>query len=115
MNGSTHAPPPAASAIDPSRPAVSIRAQWTPAKQRIFITALLETGSVARAATAAGMSRSSAHRLRDRLAGTPFDRHWDDALAVHARRMADPFASESQPGAPAAQTRSPSAARGTRA
>lgn len=68
------------------------RAHWTPAKQRIFLAALLESGSVAGAARAAGMSRSSAHRLRARLAGTPFDRGWDQALAEHARRTADPFA-----------------------
>jgi hypothetical protein len=67
-------------------------ARWTPARQRIFLSALLETGCVGRAARAAGMSRSSAHRLRVRLAGTPFDRTWDRALAEHARRMADPFA-----------------------
>lgn len=67
------------------------RAQWTPAKQRIFLAALAETGSIARAARAAGMSRSSAHRLRARLAGTPFDRAWSQALALHARRLADPF------------------------
>jgi hypothetical protein len=36
------------------------RAHWTPAKQRIFLAALLESGSVACAARAAGMSRSSA-------------------------------------------------------
>lgn len=69
-----------------------IRAHWTPAKQRIFLAALIETGSVARAARGAGMSRSSAHRLRARLADTPFDRAWDQALALHARRLADPFA-----------------------
>jgi AraC-like DNA-binding protein len=68
------------------------RAHWTPAKQRIFLHALLDTGSVARAAQAAGMSRSSAHRLRVRLAGTTFDRTWDHVLAMHARRLADPFA-----------------------
>jgi len=44
---------------------------------------------------AARMSRSSAHRLRRKLAGTPFDQAWDRALAVHAHLMADPFA---QPG-----------------
>lgn len=68
------------------------RAHWTPARQRIFIVALSETGCVNRAARAAGMSRSSAHRLRARLAGTPFDRAWGHALAVHARQIADPFA-----------------------
>ena len=68
------------------------REQWTPIKQRIFLAALAETGSVARAARAAGMSRSSAHRLRARLPGTPFDRAWSQALSLHARRLSDPFA-----------------------
>lgn len=100
MSDSTHTPP---------------RAHWTPAKQRIFITALFETGSVARAARAAGMSRSSAHRLRARLAGTPFDRFWDHALAAHARRMADPFAPDRGEGASASPARAQGAAPGPRA
>jgi hypothetical protein len=74
-----------------------LRAHWTPAKQRIFLAALVESGSVARAARAAGMSRSSAHRLRARLADTPFERAWDRALALHARRLADPFAHAAPP------------------
>ncbi len=69
------------------------RALWTPARQRIFLSALLETGSVTRAAQAAEMTRSSAQRLRLRLAGTPFDRTWDQVLAEHRRRLADPFGS----------------------
>ncbi|WP_294292960.1 LysR family transcriptional regulator [uncultured Sphingomonas sp.] len=77
------------------------RNHWTPARQRIFLAALLEFGCVSRAARAAGMSRSSAHRLRARLADTPFVRQWDAALAEHARRMADPFARPPGPGAPA--------------
>nr|WP_245842952.1 LysR family transcriptional regulator [Sphingomonas laterariae] len=76
------------------------RARWTPAKQRIFLVALLECGSVARAARAAGMSRSSAHRLRARLAGTAFDRAWDQARAAHARRLADPFGPDALPTPP---------------
>jgi len=68
------------------------RGHWTPSRQRIFLAALLESGSVARAAQAAGMSRSSAHRLRARLAGTPFDRAWDQMLAAHGWTMADPYA-----------------------
>ncbi|TPG18500.1 LysR family transcriptional regulator [Sphingomonas koreensis] len=77
----------------PEAPDVTpLRAGWTPAKQRIFLAALVESGSVARAARAAGMSRSSAHRLRARLAGTPFDQAWNQALALHARQLADPFA-----------------------
>lgn len=86
-----------AARIDPAPPAAAappIRACWTPARQRIFLAALLETGSVARAARAAGMSRSSAHRLRERLAGTPFDRTWDRALIQHEHRLTDPFARE---------------------
>lgn len=73
-------------------PAAPERSHWTPAKQRVFLTALVETGSVARAARAAGMSRSSAHALRNRLTGTPFDQHWAHALRLHAARLADPFA-----------------------
>jgi hypothetical protein len=75
-------------------PAAPARSHWTPTKQRIFLTALVETGSVARAARAAGMSRSSAHALRNRLTGTPFDQHWAHALRLHAARLADPFASD---------------------
>jgi hypothetical protein len=76
----------------PSPPTRPERPQWTPARQRIFLAALVETGCVARAGRAAGMSRSSAHRLRARLTGTPFDRGWDQALAIHAGRLANPFA-----------------------
>ncbi|MFW2828551.1 LysR family transcriptional regulator [Sphingomonas sp. ID0503] len=68
------------------------RTRWTPAKQRLFILTLVETGCVGAASRAAGMSRSSAQRLRRRLAGTVFDISWDRALALHARRLADPFA-----------------------
>jgi AraC-like DNA-binding protein len=77
---------------DQPNPAAPVRSHWTPAKQRVFLTALVETGSVARAARAAGMSRSSAHALRNRLTGTPFDHHWNHALRLHAARLADPFA-----------------------
>jgi phage terminase small subunit len=80
-----------------------MRARWTPARQRIFLAALLETGSVTRAAQAAGMSRTSAQRLRRRLAGTPFDQLWDQVLAQHAQRMVNPFAPEAQPAARAPQ------------
>lgn len=85
MDQHSPAPPPAATCSPP------LRAHWTPARQRIFLAALLETGSIARAARAAGMSRSSAHALRKRLPGTPFDLAWDHALRLHAARLADPF------------------------
>lgn len=86
--------------MDQSRPAPPARSLWTPGKQRIFLHALIATGSVTAAARAAGMSRSAAQRLRTRLAGTPFDRLWSQALALHARSLANPFAGD------AANTRS---------
>ncbi|NIJ17348.1 LysR family transcriptional regulator [Sphingobium vermicomposti] len=82
--------PPAAPDLTPP----SSHGRWTPARQRLFLTALLETGNVSHAARSVGMSRSSAHRLRQRLADTAFDRCWTDALKIHAARMADPFALE---------------------
>lgn len=85
----------------PSAQVPTSRAHWTADKQRLFLAALLATGNVSHAAHAAGMSRSSAHRLRRRLAGTPFDRTWDRALALHAQTLADPFAAD--PARPAAQ------------
>lgn len=77
------------------------RAIWTVARQRIFLAALVETGSITRAARAAGMLRSSAHALRKRLADTPFDHAWQRALHIHAARLADPLAHDplaSSPG-----------------
>ena len=65
------------------------RAYWTPARQCQFLAALMESGSVARAARTVGMSRSSAHRLRHRL--TAFDRQWEEALVMHAGLTADPL------------------------
>jgi AraC-like DNA-binding protein len=98
-------PAPLREPAPPPPQAPPLRAQWTPARQRIFLAALLETGSVARAARAAGMSRSSAFRLRARMAGTPFDRIWDQILVEHARRMADPYVR----GAEASARREPGA------
>lgn len=100
-------PPPArpapAAPFTPGSTAAPPRARWTPARQRSFLAALLESGSVARAAQVAGMSRSSAQRLRHRLAGTPFDRMWGQVLAEHARRLDDPFADRQRPAAPPPQ------------
>ncbi|MEK7343929.1 MAG: LysR family transcriptional regulator [Pseudomonadota bacterium] len=73
--------------------------RWTPERQRLFLAALLATGNVTQAARAAGMSAASAHRLRRRLAGTPFDRAWAGALVLHAQSLADPFAAR-RPASP---------------
>lgn len=81
-------------------PAARDHAHWTPARQRLFLSVLLDNGHVTAAARAAGMSRSSAHRLRRKLAGTPFDQAWDRALAVHAHLMADPFAQPARAAPP---------------
>jgi len=80
-------------------PAIFIPARWTPARQRTFLTALYQSGSVAQAARMVGMSPSSAHRLRRRLAGTAFDRGWSNALTLHAQAMADPIATQLRPQA----------------
>ena len=94
-----HIPTPSPATVQPDR------THWTPARQRLFLAALLETGNVSRAARAAGMSRSSAHRLRIRLAGTPFVGMWDHILADHRRRLGDPFvpAPDAAPAAPPAR------------
>ena len=82
--------------MDPSDtrnpPAPSRRGVWTPKRQTAFLGVLIDTGCVGHAAQAVGMSRSSAYRLRARLAGTPFVRDWDRALAIYTKRMADPLA-----------------------
>jgi hypothetical protein len=76
----------------PAAPTGRPRCQWTPERQRRFLAALLETGKISHAAQMVGMSRSSAHRLRDRLAGTGFYRCRTNALALHAARLTDPLA-----------------------
>jgi len=76
----------------PACPAKKRRARWTPALQASFLGTLLHTGSVRYAARAVGMSPSSAHRLRRRLAGTEFDRNWAEALMLLERTMHHPLA-----------------------
>lgn len=93
-------PSPAAPDGAPVTDRIIDRPRWTPARQRLFLNALLDSGNVSSAARAAGMSRSSAHRLRRKLAGTPFDQAWDRALAVHAHLMADPFAQTARSAPP---------------
>ena len=54
---------------------------WTPARQIHFLGALATTRSVTKAAAAAGMSRESAHRLRNRSESALFAALWDLAVA----------------------------------
>ena len=54
---------------------------WLPQRQVDFIGVLAETGCVAEAARAVGMSRESAYRLRERPGAESFAAAWDAALA----------------------------------
>lgn len=62
---------------------------WTPQRQHDFIEALADTGSVARAALAVGMSRESAYRLRRRPDARAFAEAWHAAQDIATRRLAD--------------------------
>ena len=50
---------------------------WTPERQLRFLDALARTGKVGTAAAEAGMSRESAHRLRNRPSAALFAALWD--------------------------------------
>lgn len=61
----------------------NIRADgWTAERQLRFLDALARTCSVSKAAAAAGMSRESAYRPRDRRDGALFAALWDRAAAL---------------------------------
>jgi hypothetical protein len=66
----------------PGSPTRRIRKDgWTTDRQVKFIIALNKSRSVTRAAAAAGMSRESAYRLRERPGHSDFARAWDAAVA----------------------------------
>jgi hypothetical protein len=60
---------------------------WTIDRQVKFICALRSTGSVTRAAAAAGMSRESAYRFRERPGHEDFARAWDCAVAAKGHNL----------------------------
>ena len=62
---------------------------WTPERQAIFLSVLRLTGSVRKAAAAAGMSRNSAYALRRRASGQRFASAWDLALMPKPLREDD--------------------------
>jgi hypothetical protein len=66
---------------------------WTEEKQRRFIEVLADTGMVALAAKAVGMSRKSAYELKRSAHGAPFSRAWDAARA-HAGALLEDIAFE---------------------
>lgn len=55
---------------------------WTPTARGRFIEVLAKSGSVARAARAAGKSRGAAYALRRRKAEAAFATAWDAAILV---------------------------------
>jgi hypothetical protein len=62
---------------------------WSPDKQRAFIEALADCGSVVTAAQAVGMSESSAYRLRRAPGAEAFDRAWSAAIAAASKKLLD--------------------------
>jgi len=62
--------------------------EWTRPKMVQFLRELAATQSVAAAARAVGMSRTSAYNLRNRLQGTPFALGWEVALEMGMHQLA---------------------------
>lgn len=62
---------------------------WSPDKQRAFIEALADSGSVATAAHCVGMSESSAYRLRRTPGAEAFDRAWSAAIDAASKKLLD--------------------------
>jgi hypothetical protein len=58
------------------------RRGWTADRQRAFLTALAETGSVSVACKSAGITARSAYRLRNDPRGAPFAAAWNQAIYV---------------------------------
>lgn len=62
---------------------------WTPERQRQFIEALADTGSVEAAARAVDMSTEGAYHLRRQEGAAPFRAAWEAALALGIQRIED--------------------------
>ena len=89
----------------PHRPPRARHDGWTPERQLAFLGALSVSRSVTRSAAAAGMSRESAYRLRDRPDGALFAARWDQILRRHFNPAPD--YEGHVPGAPPASARIP--------
>src|SRR5438552_13481847 len=74
-------PPKPRTRIRRARPERCRRDGWTAERQLRFLDTLAATRSITKAAAAAGMSRESAYRLRDRREGALFALLWDQAVA----------------------------------
>ena len=62
---------------------------WTPERQRAFIGALADTGSVSRAARYVNMSQEGVYYLRRRPGAESFRRAWEAALDLGVQRLKD--------------------------
>ena len=62
---------------------------WSPDKQRAFIEALADSGSVVTAAQCIDMSESSAYRLRRSPGAEAFDRAWSAAIDAASKKLLD--------------------------
>lgn len=62
---------------------------WTPERQKAFIEALADTGSVRRAANMVNMSQANAYALRRAAGAEGFRRAWDAALDFGLARLKD--------------------------
>ncbi|MGX7925912.1 hypothetical protein ACWPMX_04975 [Tsuneonella sp. HG094] len=62
---------------------------WTPERQRAFIAALADTGSVKRAAMHVNMSPEGAYYLRRQRGSEGFRRAWEAALDFGVQRLKD--------------------------
>ncbi len=62
---------------------------WTPERQRAFIEALADTGSVSRAAAQVNMSPEGAYYLRRQRGAEGFRRAWEAALDFGVQRLKD--------------------------
>ena len=60
---------------------------WSEERQRAFIAALAECGSVARAARSIGMTPRSAYRLLDAAGADSFAAAWDEAIEQGIERV----------------------------
>lgn len=62
---------------------------WTPERQRAFIAALADTGSVSRAAAMVNMAQANCYTLRRAAGAESFRRAWEAALDFGVARLKD--------------------------
>jgi hypothetical protein len=71
---------------------------WDPARERLFLTTLADTGVVADACRACGMSRNAAYERRRSASGRAFALAWDASLLIARGAVSDDVMSRSRYG-----------------